>query len=243
MDLLSKLKKVNAKSDKKTNGKGKKKKKKNIIQEYVEAFGVAIIAALIIRALVIQAFRIPTGSMENTLLVGDFLLVNKFIYGAKIPFTDIRLPAFDEPKPNDIVVFKYPKDPKLDYIKRCLAVGGQTVEIRNKVVYVDGKEIPLPPKGQHIFSDIRPPGVQDYDNFPTGSGNRDNYGPVKVPENHYFMLGDNRDNSQDSRYWGFLPKENIVGKPLIIYFSWDKTIPLYRFFKKIRWVRIGDLIR
>ena len=221
----------------------KTKKKKNIIQEYVEAFGVAIIAALILRALVIQAYRIPTGSMEDTLLVGDFLLVNKFIYGARIPFTGIRLPALKHPKQNDIIVFKYPKDPKLDYIKRCIAVGGQTVEIKNKVVYVDGKEFPLPPHGKFIDPEIRPPGVEDYDIYPPGAGNRDNYGPVTVPEGYFFMMGDNRDNSLDSRYWGFLPKKNIVGGALIIYWSWDKDIPLYRIFHKIRWNRIGNIIK
>jgi len=220
-----------------------KTKKKTILQEYIEAFAFAIIAALILRALVIQAFRIPTGSMEDTLLVGDFLLVNKFIYGARIPFTNTRLPAIRQPKQNDVIVFKYPEDPELDYIKRCIASEGQTVEIKNKVIHVDGKRFPLPAHAKFIDPEIKPPGVQDYNVQPVGAGNRDNYGPVIVPKGYLFAMGDNRDNSLDSRYWGFLPKKNIVGNALIIYWSWDKEIPTYKIFSKIRWDRIGDLIK
>jgi len=216
---------------------------KNVFRSYVEAFGIAIIIALLLRTLVIQAFRIPSGSMEDTLLVGDFLLVNKFIYGARIPWTDIRLPALKKPETNDIVVFKYPKDPELDYIKRCIAVEGQAVEIKDKTVYVDGEKIPLPQKAKFIDPVIRPSGVQDYDIYPPGSGNRDNYGPVTVPEGYLFTLGDNRDNSLDSRYWGFLPEKNIVGSAMIIYWSWDKDVPFYNIFSKVRWSRIGDLIK
>jgi signal peptidase I len=230
-------------------------KKKSWFRETVEAFAVALIAALILRQFVIQAFRIPTGSMEDTLLVGDFLLVNKFVYGAKtpdwlgIPFTEIgfsvpsfRLPAVKEPKPGDVIVFKYPRDPKLDYIKRCIAVGGQTVEIRDKQVYVDGKPFPNPPKMKYIYSTY-PTGQQEPGIIPQGAGNRDNYGPVVVPEGYVFAMGDNRDNSSDSRYWGFLPRENIIGEALIIYWSWDVDIAFSRFIDKVRWGRIANLIR
>ena len=220
-----------------------RKGRKHQVQETIEAFAVAILAALLIRTFVIQAFRIPTASMEDTLLVGDFLLVNKFVYGAAIPFTDWRLPGFTEPENGDVIVFKYPLDESKDYIKRCIAVPGQTVEIRNKVVYIDGKVFPHPPKGKFIDPRVIGAGLQDPRIYPKGIGNKDNYGPVTVPENSYFAMGDNRDNSEDSRYWGFVPGENIRGEALIIYFSWNTRLPLYRIFEKIRWKRITNLIR
>ena len=313
----------------------RKASNKSKVREYVEAILVAFAAAMILRILVVQAFRIPTGSMKDTLLVGDFLLVNKFIYGVRtpdhIPLVNVkvpyfRLPALKEPKPGNIIVFKYPLDTKLDYIKRCIAVGGQTVEVRKGYVYVDGK-----PEGESEFVKrvydsaegvyvlhykitkdngksyvIR---VQENTNYissnfgPIQAGNGhtveirlgqvfvdgkpgskaelldktflegkekyrlrfslayeaenpiladfyqeaqripENYGPVTVPEGHLFAMGDNRNNSSDSRYWGFLPRENIVGQALIIYWSWNNQVPLYKIFKKVRWVRIGDLIR
>jgi len=214
----------------------KEKKKKNVIREYVESFGVAIIAALILKALVIEHFVIPSGSMEDTLLVGDFLFVNKFVYGARIPFTDIKLPELREPKQNDKVVFKYPGD-KNHYIKRVIATEGQTVEIKNKVVYVDGREVPFPSHGKLVNPTIKPPGIQDPDIYPPGAGNSDNYGPVTIPNGALFGMGDNRDNSIDSRHRGFLLRKNIVGKALIITFSWNKEIPLYQIFRKLRWKR------
>jgi signal peptidase I len=241
-------------------------KKKNIVREYVEAILVALVAALILRIFVIQAFRIPTGSMKDTLLVGDFLLVNKFIYGVRtpdrIPLLNIkipyfRLPAIKEPKPGDIIVFKYPKEPKLDYIKRCIAIAGQTVEIRDGTVLVDGKA-EGESKFVKNFYDSGEQGGQyvDYyqitkDNgkkytiryWETENRSNRNFGPMKVPEGHLFVMGDNRDNSADSRYWGYLPRENVVGQALIIYFSWNSEVPLYKIFKRIRWTRIGDLIR
>ena len=218
------------------------KSKVPVIREYAEALIIALLAALIIRTFIVQAFRIPTGSMEDTLLVGDFLLVNKFIYGAHVPFLDWRLPAIREPKQGDIVVFKYPRNEKQDYIKRCIAVEGQTIEVRNKDVYVDGKRFENPANCKFIDEIIKPPGVVEYDVEPRGAGNRDNYGPVRVPDGHLFVMGDNRDNSLDSRYWGFLPRKNLIGNALIIYFSWDKLVPFHRIFSKIRWTRIGRLI-
>jgi len=227
------------------------RKKKGILREYAEAIIFAIVVASILRIFVVQAFRIPTGSMEDTLLVGDFLLVNKFIYGVrtpdKIPILNIhipwvRLPGFKKPERGDIVVFKYPRNPDQDYIKRCVGLPGDTIEIRNKKVYVNGQPFPDPPHVKYS-SYTMPPGLNEPGIYPPGAGNRDNYGPVVVPEGHYFMLGDNRDNSLDSRYWGFLPEENIVGEAMIIYFSWDSRVPFYKFYKKIRWSRIGDIIR
>ena len=240
------------------------RKGKNAIREYIEAFAVAIIAALILRAFVIQAFRIPTGSMKDTLLIGDFLLVNKFVYGAKtpgrIPLLDIKLPSFrfpsfKEPKRGDIIVFKYPKDPKVDYIKRCIAMGGDTLEIRNGVAYVNGKEREKLKfiekkwdKGINRlinYYEVTTPQGQKYtirffeDYFP---GTR-NYGPQIIPEGHLFMMGDNRDNSADSRSWGFMPMENVVGKALVIYLSWDTSGPIWNVFGNVRWERIFDIIR
>ncbi len=240
------------------------KKKKNVVREYVEAILVALIAAFILRIFVVQAFRIPTGSMKDTLLVGDFLLVNKFIYGVrtpdrlplvniKIPY--LRLPGFKEPKPGDIIVFKYPKDEKLDYIKRCMAVGGQTIELRDGLVYIDGqpegkKEFVSrsydPVEGEYVnyFKITTPRGkkytIREYARKNIGS---DNFGPIRVPPGSLFGMGDNRDNSADSRSWGFIPRENILGQALIIYFSWDSHIPLYKIYDKIRFRRLAKLIK
>ncbi len=359
--------------------------KKSKLREYIEAILVAFVAAMILRILVVQAFRIPTGSMKDTLLVGDMLLVNKFIYGVRtpefIPLVNVqiphtRLPGFKDPKPGDIVVFKYPLDKKLDYIKRCIAIGGQTIEMRNGFVYVDGK-----PEGQssfvkrvydpdegvyvlyyrivrengkkytirlyenvgyvpenfgpitssngklvemrnrEVFVDNQPGGTAkllnkayqeakqqyqfrylitdsqgnsfelDYYEPAQPLTNHSSFGPLWIPkkgakikigqdnyhlyqkiiedyegnevtwrqgklwingsptdeyvfkDDYLFMMGDNRDNSADSRSWGFLPRDNVVGQALIIYFSWDQRLPLYKFFNKVRWARITNIIR
>jgi signal peptidase I len=240
------------------------KKSKSQAREYTEAILVALLAALVLRTFVVQAFRIPTGSMKDTLLIGDFLLVNKFVYGARtpdgIPFTNLqlpfwRLPALKQPQPGDIIVFKYPQDPALDYIKRCIAIGGQTIEMKEGVVYIDGrpegkqeflKREYDPEEGHYVmYSKITTPKGQSYTirHYEDHNTRAENYGPTQVPAGHYFMMGDNRDNSSDSRYWGFLPAENVVGEALVIYWSWDKAAPLYRIFNKVRWLRIGDLIK
>jgi len=230
--------------------KGQAGRKKSIVQEYIEAILVAVVLALVIRALLVQAFRIPSRSMEDTLLVGDFLLADKITYGAKIPFTDYRLPGLRDPRPGDIIIFQYPRDPKRDFIKRCVAVGGQTVEVRDKALYVDDQRIPDPPRSKHLRSEIRPRGM----------GPRDNYGPFKIPPGALFMMGDNRDDSSDSRYWGALPMKYVKGKALVIYWSWgeDENAPRFRsilsvpkilaynlihFPWRVRWLRIGDIIR
>ncbi|MFQ6032885.1 MAG: signal peptidase I [Candidatus Zixiibacteriota bacterium] len=233
---------------------GVKKRRKSVLREYVESFALALILALVIKCSVVEAYKIPSGSMEDTLLIGDFLLANKFIYGSRlpIPFTNIHLPALREPKPGDVVIFKYPRNPKVNYIKRCVAVEGQTVEIKNKVLYVDGKKIPDPPLGKHTDTHLRPKGRDP----------RDNFGPYKVPQGYLFMMGDNRDNSADSRYWGSLPRELVLGKAMIIHWSWNSdpnapvvtsedllSLPknilynIIHFPKRVRWNRIGDIIR
>lgn len=213
--------------------------------EQVRSLFWALIFALILRQFVVANYTIPTPSMEDTLLVGDFLFVNKFIYGMRtpdwigIPFTKIgfhipyyRFPALAKPKSGDIIVFKYPKDPSKEYVKRVIAAGGQTVEVKKNVVYVDGKPFQDPPGVKHIYSSL-------FSNFPLSQ----DFGPITVPENHYFVMGDNRDNSEDSRVWGFVPWENVVGKPLLIVFSVDKNVPWIRLDKKIRWWRFSKIIR
>jgi signal peptidase I len=193
------------------------------------------VLTIVIRGLVLQAFRIPSSSMEDTLLVGDFLFVNKMVYGSEIDiglggerFFYYRFPAIRDPKVGDIVVFRYPEDPSRDFIKRCVAVAGQQIEIRDKVLYVDGKAREEPyvvHKDPRIFS-------RD-----TKGGQRDNYGPYVVPSGHLFMLGDNRDNSQDSRFWGPLPRELVKGKAMFLYWSWDpdRAFPrLNRLFRPVR---------
>ncbi|GBE36513.1 signal peptidase I [bacterium BMS3Bbin07] len=202
------------------------KKKKGIIREYAEAIITALLLALIIRAYVVQAFKIPSGSMIPTLLVGDHILVTKFIYGTEIPFTDKKILVFREPRRDDVVVFKYPKDPDRDFIKRVIGVGGDVVEGRNKIVYVNGKPL-NEPYIQHTDNDIRSIGMDV----------RDNFGPLYVPNGKLFVMGDNRDQSYDSRYWGFVDLNAVKGKAFIIYWSWDSNRHLPRLN------RIGRLVK
>ena len=233
-----------------------RRRAKGFVRDWVETIVTVGLMVFVIRVTVVEAYRIPTSSMEDTMLVGDFLLVNKFVYGIRtpdwlgIPFTKIgfsiphtRLPGLAEPKQGDIIVFRYPKDERVNYIKRCVAVEGQTIEVRAKKLFVDGKPFAEAPNMKHLDFRTFPESLKERNIYPPGAGNRDNYGPVTVPQGCYFMMGDNRDNSLDSRYWGFMPEKNIVGKALIIYFSWDKHAPLYRLHKKIRWNRILDLIK
>jgi len=208
-----------------------------------------------IRTAAVEAYRIPSSSMEDTLLIGDFLMVNKFLYGVRtpdwigIPFTKIgfdmpytRLPGLREPERGDVIVFKYPRDPSQNYIKRCVGLPGDTLEIRDKILLINGVVSSDPPEAKYTDWRICPEDIKQREIYPPGSGNRDNYGPIIIPEGQYFMMGDNRDNSSDSRYWGFLPDDLILGKAVIIYFSWDKYVPFYRFYESIRWTRIASLI-
>ena len=196
--------------------KSAKTRKKPIVREYTEIILMAVFLAFFVRTFFVQAFKIPSESMEDTLLVGDFLFANKFVYGAKLPLVDARLPAVRDPRPGDIIIFKYPGDNRTDYIKRCVAVEGQTVELRGKALYVDG-----------IQQD------ENYAKYYHGS----RFGPFKVPSGHIFMMGDNRDNSADSRVWGPLDKKLILGKAMFIYFSWNRRN------HQVRFARIGDIIR
>ena len=214
---------------------------KKIIKNAKSLAGI-IITAMIIKSTIVEAYQIPTGSMENTILVGDFILGNKFIFGIRIPGTDWKLPAFKDPRPGDIIIFKYPRDPSQNYIKRAIAVGGQTVQIKDKKVYVDGKIMDFPKHGKFTDPNIRDKTLIEGLIYPKGAGNRDNYGPITVPEDQIFVMGDNRDESFDSRYWGLVPMKNVLGEGMIIYWSWDKTIPLYNFIERVRWSRIGTIL-
>ena len=281
-----------------------KDKKKSRPKEYFDALIFAAVVAIFLKIFFVEAYRIPTGSMENTLLVGDFLLVNKFVYGAttprNIPFSDkripyLRFPDFKEPKRGDVVVFDFPgnrdevQSPEVvNYIKRLIGEPGDTLHIINRIVYVNGQVFPNPPDSKFISSpqnsNIVNPRI-----FPKGSGwNEDNYGPIRIPkeddiikldssnidmwrmfitreghnvqvlpnsgividgtasseykvqQDYFFMMGDNRHNSLESRFWGFVPEDHIVGKAFFIWLSLDKNANLLH---KIRWSRFFNLIR
>ncbi len=192
-----------------------------MLKEYSEAMIIALVLALVIRTFFIQAFKIPSGSMLETLLIGDHLLVSKINYGIKIPFTDSFAVTFSEPAFQDIVVFEFPEDESKDFIKRIIGLPGDTIEIKDKQVYRNG-ELLEEAYVQHTDPSVR-------------NGVRDNREPVKVPEGKYFVMGDNRDESYDSRFWGFVDKGQIKGKAWILYWSWQGM-------GNIRWDRIGDRI-
>ncbi|TCD48625.1 signal peptidase I [Chlorobium sp. N1] len=262
-------------------------------REWFEALIIAAILASLLRVFVVESYRIPTGSMEKTLMAGDFIFVNKFVYGAKVPFTDLSLPAVEKVSRGDIFVFRYPHDRSLNYIKRCVATSGDTLEIRNRRLFVNGTEEPLPPHGQFIGRRM-PAGETDPMIFPKFSGfNKDNYGPIRIPhkgdvlrldestlpmyawliadeghrlemragevfvdgvpatsytvgDDYYFAMGDNRDNSLDSRFWGFVPSKDLLGRALLVYWSWNPDLSLFADpldkLGSIRWQRSGLLV-
>ncbi len=179
---------------------------------YLRLALLAILLALFIKGMLIEAYNIPSESMENTLLVGDFLLADKLTFGPRLPFTDVRLPALRDPHVGDVVVFRFPDNPHKNFIKRVVALGGDEVQLLDKVVYVNGK--PLDESGYAIHTDsiIIPNGTPQP---------RDNFGPVTIPAGSFFVLGDNRDNSSDSRFWGTVPREMIFGKALLVHWSWE----------------------
>lgn len=290
-----------------------------------------LLAVFLIRTFIISTYQIPTGSMENTLLTGDHIIANKFVFGIRspdwigIPYTKIgfhvpyiQIPGFRKPHKGDIVIFKYPEDTRDSYVKRCIATSGDTVEIRDKKVFVNGVYQPNAPDGKFIDYQIYPRHARQRGIFPPGAGNRDNYGPVRIPavgdtfrfsdrnkdkwyamftelvyaghsielvsgirsgqlnqanqrywqdwirefpaaqfridghsadgynyqfkQNYYFLMGDNRDNSYDSRYWGYVPNRLVLGEPIIIYWSWNKNLQWNKFYKKVRWNRFLRLI-
>jgi len=221
--------------------KNKDKEKKNepvsgftkFRKDWIEPVLIAFVLAMIIRSFIMAPFKIPSGSMEDTLLVGDQLMAVKFTYGFRMPFANKFIVRFSDPKPGEVIVFKYPQDPSKDFIKRCIAVGGQTVEIRDKVVFVDGVKQDNPKYCKFIDPQI----------LPAEYGPRDNMPPETVPEGYMFVMGDNRDNSNDSRFWNYVPYENIIGKAVIIWWSWNHDAPLWDMLHRIRWSRFFMLIK
>jgi signal peptidase I len=201
-------------------------KTKSTVREYAEALAVAFILALFIRTFLVQAFKIPSGSMLETLQIGDHILVNKLRYGIRLPILGKRIVKFQDPRRGDVIVFVYPVDPSKDFIKRVIGEPGDTVEVKHKQVFINGKEIDDP-----------------HAQFVEGPGEgsrltpRDNFGPVTVPPDQIFVMGDNRDRSYDSRFWGFVPLDDVRGKAFVIYWSWDGGD------RWVRWERIGDVIR
>ncbi len=229
--------------------------KKSTVREYFESIVIAVILALFIRTFIVQAFKIPTGSMEENLLIGDHLLVNKFVLGPTATALERRLLPVRAVHRGDIVVFKYPEEPDRDFIKRVIGLPGETVEIRQKKVSIDGK--PLAEPYTHFLT---PAATASEFREITSFDVRERYGPVTVPANQYFVMGDNRDNSQDSRYWGFLPRDYIKGKALVIYWSYAGDREDYQegnaadtvrglastfahFFTRTRWDRMFHQVR
>jgi signal peptidase I len=190
--------------------------RKSTVREYFESIVIAVILALFIRTFVVQAFKIPTGSMEENLLIGDHLLVNKFVFGPTASRAERALLPVGTIARGNVIVFKYPEEPDRDFIKRVIGLPGETVEVKEKKVYINGQALNEP----YVHFLQPPSGASEFHEV-TSFDVRERYGPVTVPPNHFFVMGDNRDNSQDSRYWGFLPRENVKGKALIIYWSYE----------------------
>jgi signal peptidase I len=221
------------------------------IWDWTRSVLIALILFVGIRAFVIEAFKIPTSSMENTLLVGDFLLVNKLVYGAEVPGAGFRLPALAEPHRGDVVVFTPPHEPGKNYVKRLVGEGGDTLEMREKTLLLNGWPVQEPyARFDDRGGDAVHPDMRWQSNHliarphPSYRPTRDNWGPIVVPDGQFFMLGDNRDNSEDSRYWGFVPREAISGKPWVVYYSFDgASLGRVPWLRSVRWGRIGERVR
>jgi signal peptidase I len=224
-----------------------------IFWDWAKSFVIAVALFLVIRTFVVEAFKIPTGSMERTLLVGDFLLVNKAVYGAEIPFTGKHLPALETPRRGDIIVFEYPEDPSKNFVKRLIGLPGDTLEMRDGRVWLNGE-----PLAEHYVVRTEPGADPSGEEFRwqrdylvkraeasvSYHPSRNNWGPLIVPEKNYFVLGDNRDNSYDSRYWGFVPDSLVKGRPLVVYYSYERDIAhRLPWLTNIRWGRLGERIR
>jgi signal peptidase I len=229
-----------------------KSRSKSFYKEWVEPFLIAAIVALFIRQFVVEAFKIPSGSMIPTLTIGDHLLVNKFVYGPRIPFTDTRIFTGSEPKRGEIIVFKFPRDESKNFIKRVVGLPGDKIELRMGKLLINDEPVPVTTLGAYGGDDQRsgPPyydkpmlldeqlGSVKHHILYLHDQTETNYGPVLVPKDTVFVMGDNRDNSQDSRVWGFVKQNKILGRALIIYWSWDGEHGRW-----VRWERIGSLIQ
>jgi signal peptidase I len=225
-------------------------KKKSVYKEWIEPFLIAAIVALFIRQFVVEAFKIPSGSMIPTLTIGDHLLVNKFIYGPRIPFTDTRIFTWKEPKRGEIIVFKYPENESKNFIKRVVGLPGDKIQIIKGKLYINDLVVPITPTtppedksvegaqvfGKPMFYEEQLGTVEHPIQYLMDQSQK-NDGPWLVPKDSVFVMGDNRDNSQDSRVWGFVKFNKILGRALIIYWSWDGDD------RWVRWERIGRLIR
>jgi signal peptidase I len=227
---------------------------KQKIWKEVKSWLIAIGIILFLRGFIVQTFNVPTGSMKDTILIGDFLIVNRLKYGIKLPFTDKYLVRYKKPEKGEIIVFRYPLGGNglfnnTNFVKRCVAVAGDTVYLEHKILFVNGesgnadytsyrdtKEYPPLNIKNELFRNLwKERKLKNYPNV------RDNFGPIIVPEGHVFAMGDNRDESDDSRFWGPVPIDNISGTPLLIYWSWKPQIPIISFFRKVRWKRIGKI--
>lgn len=228
--------------------------------EWAKVASLAVVLFLFVRAFFVEAYKIPSGSMERTILVGDFLLVNKLVYGATVPFTGRRLPRLEAPARGDVVVFEWPKDRRKNLIKRLLGLPGDTLAMRDGVLYVNGVA-----RDERYAVHTEPGSDPTYDAFdwqqhfvtrmamaapaparrdPSAHPSRDNWGPLTVPAAQYFVLGDNRDNSLDSRYWGFVPDSLLRGRPIVVYYSYapDSATP-FSWVTRVRWTRLGRRVR
>lgn len=220
-------------------------------REWARSIVIAFLLFMVIRASIVEAFKIPTSSMEGTLLVGDFLLVNKAIYGPRLPGTDLALPAFTEPERGDVVVFHPPHEPDKNYVKRVVGVASDTLEMRDKALYLNGSPVYEPyarhvdGRGDAVHPDMEWQSHHLIASQPRGyHPTRDNWGPIVVPQGRYFVLGDNRDNSEDSRYWGFVSRDEIRGRPWLVYYSFEPaTNAALSWLSTVRWARIGTIIR
>jgi signal peptidase I len=229
--------------------------RKSIAREYFESIVIAVVLALFIRTFIVQAFKIPTGSMEQNLLIGDHLLVNKLVFGPTETGLERRLLPVRDLRRGDVIVFKYPEEPDRDFIKRVIALPGERVQVRDKRVFINDTALDEP----YVYF-LEPPAIVSEHAEVTSLNVRDWFGPVTVPPDQYFVMGDNRDNSEDSRYWGFLPRENVKGRALMVYWSYESERADFEedgvgatlrnlgsvavhFFTRTRWERLFHLIR
>lgn len=227
--------------------KGRSIKQEPLIIEYSRAFFPVILIVFLLRSFIVEPFRIPSGSMLPSLFIGDFILVNKFNYGLRLPIVNKKVVNINEPERGDVMVFRFPNNPEINYIKRVVGLPGDVIEYRNKRLYINGSRIKLNEDGEFSYrvNGNYPVAFKQYletlgkseHNIILASLNSNEAYKVSVPEGHYFVMGDNRDRSNDSRIWGFVPEENIIGKAFFVWFNWD-----FSNNQKIQWDRIGNSI-